>query len=67
MAQMLLPNKKCVEERKLFGKDGRKDYNDWIWNVFLNRKKVDSKQRKFKFHHEVLRRCGCIKGHRSHS
>ena len=53
MAQLLLPYKTCVEERKARGKDGRKEYNDWVWNAFVDRKKVDSKLKKFRFHHEM--------------
>lgn len=47
LAQLLLPHKRCVEARKSFGSEGRKEYNDWVWNAFCNRKRVDSKSRKF--------------------
>lgn len=43
IAQLLLPYKQCVEARKTFDLEGRKDYNDWVWNSFCNRKKVDFK------------------------
>jgi hypothetical protein len=31
----------------------REDFNDWVWNRLLDRKKVDGKSRKFRFHHEI--------------
>ncbi len=29
------------------------EYNDWVWNGFVDRKKVDSKTKKFQFNHEM--------------
>ena len=53
MAQLFIPYKTCVEARKSFGPEGRKEYNDWVWNSIVDRKKVDSKSRKFSFHHKI--------------
>ena len=31
----------------------REEYNYFVWNLLLHRKKVNHKSRKFKFHHEI--------------
>ncbi len=54
IAQILLPYKQCVEARKSFGRDGRKDFNVWVWNHFVDNKKIDSKTRKYTFHYEII-------------
>ncbi len=53
LAQLILPRKECVKARNDFGKDGRKEYNDWVWNKVVRRKKIDSKFKTFSFHHEI--------------
>ncbi len=53
LVQLFLPNKRCVEERESSGKDYRKEFNDSVWNGFVDRKKVDSKIKTFQFHHEM--------------
>lgn len=50
--QMFVPYKTRVEWRKRFGED-RKGFNDAVWDTILDSKKVDSKSRKFSFHHEL--------------
>ena len=43
LAQILLPKRMCGEARKRFGFEERNEYNDWVWNRSLNRRKVNSK------------------------
>lgn len=50
--QMLGPYKSRLEWRRRFGED-RKAFNDSVWCTILKRKKVESKIRKFSFHHEL--------------
>ena len=51
VAQCFLPYKAAMEARK--SAPDREIYNDYVWNPLLDRKKVDGKTRKFKFHHEI--------------
>jgi hypothetical protein len=44
VVQCFVPYKEAVETRK--AAEIQEDFNDWVWNRLLDRKKVDSKSRK---------------------
>lgn len=54
LAQIFVPYKKAVEARKAAGTSNRMNYNDWVWGHVLNRRVVDGKSRKYRFHHEIM-------------
>ena len=46
-----MPYKEAVKARK--SALDRETYNNWVWSFILDRKKVDRKSCKFRFHHEI--------------
>ena len=54
LAQIFVPHRKAAEARKAAGISNRLHYNDWVWGHVINRRVVDGKSRKYKFHHEIV-------------
>ena len=51
IAQCFVPYKEAVKVRK--DAPDREAYNNWVWSFILDRKKVNRKSRKYRFHHEI--------------
>lgn len=53
LAQIFIPYKNAVEPCTADGLTNRQDHNDWVWSQVLDRRVVDRKCRKYRFHHEI--------------